>query len=110
MKSEAMLAYKDILQHHEGLSSKSISQIDKDMHRSLPEHTHLNNDANFNALRCVLVAYSWCDPEIGYCQSMNFLVGTILYHLKEEDCFWLLRTITQKILPIVCAIHCESSC
>ena len=42
------------------------------------------------ALRRVLRAYSYFDPEVGYCQGMNFIAGMFLTLMTEEEAFWLL--------------------
>ena len=42
------------------------------------------------ALRRVLRAYSYYDPEVGYCQGMNFIAGMFLTLMTEEEAFWLL--------------------
>jgi hypothetical protein len=42
------------------------------------------------ALRRVLRAYSYYDPEVGYCQGMNFIAGMFLTQMNEEEAFWLL--------------------
>jgi hypothetical protein len=42
------------------------------------------------ALRRVLRAYSYYDPEVGYCQGMNFIAGMFLTLMSEEEAFWLL--------------------
>lgn len=42
------------------------------------------------ALRRVLRAYSYYDPEVGYCQGMNFIAGMFLTVMSEEEAFWLL--------------------
>lgn len=38
-------------------------------------------------------------PDIGYCQSLNFIVGMMLLFMNEEDSFWLLVTIVERLLP-----------
>ncbi|EKX54592.1 hypothetical protein GUITHDRAFT_59913, partial [Guillardia theta CCMP2712] len=50
-------------------------------------------------LRRVLCAYSLRNPRIGYCQSMNFIVGTLLMVMEEEDAFWILSCIVEDYLP-----------
>jgi hypothetical protein len=42
------------------------------------------------ALRRVLRAYSYYDPEVGYCQGMNFIAGMFLTVMAEEEAFWML--------------------
>ena len=38
----------------------------------------------------VLLAYSLHNPEIGYCQSMNFICAFLLLHMEETAAFWTL--------------------
>jgi len=45
------------------------------------------------ALRRVLRAYSYHDPEVGYCQGMNFIAGMFLTLMTEEEAFWLLVSV-----------------
>jgi len=49
------------------------------------------------ALRRVLRAYSIIDPEVGYCQGMNFISAMFIIVLKdkEEQAFWLLESIME---------------
>lgn len=39
-------------------------------------------EEGLDELRRVLVAYSWHNPRVGYCQSMNFLVAMLLLFMK----------------------------
>ena len=44
-----------------------------------------------NRLYNVLKAYTSYDPEIGYCQGMNFIAVMLLTYMPdEEDAFWSL--------------------
>ncbi|KAI9148089.1 GTPase-activating protein gyp3 [Paramyrothecium foliicola] len=53
-----------------------------------------------SALRRVLHAFAIYNPQIGYCQSLNFLAGMLLLFVEtEEHCFWLLNVITTIYLP-----------
>lgn len=45
------------------------------------------------ALRRVLRAYSYYDPEVGYCQGMNFIAGMFLTLMTEEEAFWMLVSV-----------------
>ncbi len=42
------------------------------------------------SLRRVLRAYSIYDPDVGYCQGMNFIAGMFITFVTEEEAFWLL--------------------
>ena len=52
-----------------------------------------------NKLRHVLVAFSWYDSNVGYCQGLNRLAAIALLFLGEEDSFWCLVAIVQCLLP-----------
>lgn len=52
-----------------------------------------------SALQRVLSAFSLYSPSIGYCQSLNYIVGMLLLFMPEEEAFWTLVTIIQNILP-----------
>ena len=52
-----------------------------------------------NKLRRVLVAFSWYDTTIGYCQGLNRLAAIALLFLEEEDAFWCLVAIVHCHLP-----------
>jgi hypothetical protein len=41
-------------------------------------------------LRRVLRAYGTYDPEVGYCQGMNFIAAMFITFVSEEEAFWLL--------------------
>ena len=60
--------YERILQEHKGRTSTSTEDIEKDLHRSLPEYAGYQTEEGIGALRRVLQAYSFMNPELGYCQ------------------------------------------
>jgi hypothetical protein len=39
------------------------------------------------------------NPRIGYCQGLNFIAGMMLVFMQEEDAFWLLVTVVERLLP-----------
>lgn len=60
--------YEQLLVENKGRSSTSTEDIEKDLHRSLPEYAGYQSDEGISALRRVLQAYSFKNPELGYCQ------------------------------------------
>lgn len=88
--------------------------IERDLNRTFPENIHFQRKKDsqdepnlIQSLRRVLVAFSLFNKSIGYCQSMNFLVGLLLLFLDEERAFWMLVIITSKYLPNVHNINLE---
>lgn len=43
----------------------------------------------------VLFTYSKYDPQVGYVQGMNFIVGALLYHCSEEIAFWIFVSLVE---------------
>lgn len=60
--------YRQILDQNKGRTTTSTEEIEKDLHRSLPEYLAYQNPEGIDALRRVLRAYSFKNPETGYCQ------------------------------------------
>lgn len=60
--------YEEILEENKGRTNTSTEDIEKDLHRSLPEYLAYQSDEGIDALRRVLQAYSFNNPETGYCQ------------------------------------------
>ncbi|KZS94383.1 TBC-domain-containing protein [Sistotremastrum niveocremeum HHB9708] len=91
--------YERILKENEGKVSTSTEEIEKDLNRSLPEYPAYQTEEGINGLRRVLTAYSFKNPELGYCQAMNILVAAILIYMSEEQAFWLLEVLCDRLLP-----------
>ena len=66
-------AYQKILEDNKGRTTTSIDDIEKDLHRSLPEYSAYQSDEGIATLRRVLTAYSFRNPELGYCQVSKHL-------------------------------------
>ncbi|GAA6051294.1 hypothetical protein JCM3770_006798 [Rhodotorula araucariae] len=91
--------YAQILRDHEGRRSASTDDIEKDLHRSLPEYPAYQDEKGIDTMRRVLTAYAWSNPALGYCQAMNLVTASFLIYMSEEQCFWCLTVLCDRLLP-----------
>jgi hypothetical protein len=88
----------------------------KDLHRTFPDNLKFACDhytdsegcisiepetnTKLQSLRRILLAFSIHSPQIGYCQSLNYLAGFFLLFVdSEEEAFWMLVTTVHDFMP-----------
>lgn len=80
--------------------SSVIAQIDMDINRTLTDNVFFRKGPGVTKLKELLLAYSRRNPEVGYCQGMNLIAGSLLLITPTaEDSFWLLTSMIEVILP-----------
>ncbi|CAG8511865.1 5269_t:CDS:2 [Ambispora leptoticha] len=109
--------YEKLLQKSEETRTENeyVEIIERDLHRTFPENIKFKSSVSpaddssptldtenvpiIQSLRRVLVAFSLYSPNIGYCQSLNYIAGLLLLFMEEEQAFWTLVAIIHDYLP-----------
>uniref|UniRef100_H0VE94 TBC1 domain family member 2A n=1 Tax=Cavia porcellus TaxID=10141 RepID=H0VE94_CAVPO len=94
--------YQELLSHGQACEHPAARQIELDLNRTFPNNKHfMCPTSSFpDKLRRVLLAFSWQNPTIGYCQGLNRLAAIALLVLEEEEsAFWCLVAIVENIMP-----------
>jgi hypothetical protein len=99
LRLETPTLYTDTLAKFSGRESLAIDEIEKDLNRSLPEYPGFQSEEGISRLRRVLTAYSWINPDVGYCQAMNIVVAALLIFMSETQAFFLLSTLCDRLVP-----------
>ncbi|XP_051808342.1 TBC1 domain family member 2B [Acanthochromis polyacanthus] len=93
--------YETLLNMARERPNPASKQIELDLLRTLPNNKHYASPSagGIQKLRNVLMAFSWRNPDIGYCQGLNRLAAIALLYLDQEDAFWTLVAIVEVFMP-----------
>jgi hypothetical protein len=96
-KEDELSYYQQKLHDVQALEEETVAQRDilKDIGRTWMSNVMHMDPAFRLRLKNVLMCYSVRNPQIGYCQSMNFVAALFLLFLDEERTFWLLATLVR---------------
>eukprot|EP00116_Pleurobrachia_bachei_P006312 sb/3466574/ len=93
--------YKNIMNEAD---EKNLTCLKLDIPRTFPEHPGFREPVIRNNCQDILMAFCLYRPETGYCQGLNYLVGSLLLatqhpdgELRSEECFWLLVSLIDTI-------------
>ena len=106
VKSEGATYQQLLTKATQELGSDAKEDIEKDLDRTFPGHTYIDTPGGKEALRNTLTAYAAHNPELGYCQSMNYICALLLVVMQadkkkggEEHAFWIFTAIENSIVP-----------
>ncbi|KAM3869818.1 TBC1 domain family member 2B [Diretmus argenteus] len=93
--------YETLLTVARDKPNPASKQIELDLLRTLPNNKHYASPSaeGIQKLRNVLMAFSWRNPDIGYCQGLNRLAAIALLYLDQEEAFWCLIAIVEVFMP-----------
>uniref|UniRef100_A0A663N8A9 TBC1 domain family member 2 n=1 Tax=Athene cunicularia TaxID=194338 RepID=A0A663N8A9_ATHCN len=94
--------YQRLLRQSQSTEHPACRQIELDLPRTLTNNKHFSSPTSqlIPKLRRVLLAFSWHNPAIGYCQGLNRLAAVALLVLEdEESAFWCLVHIVENLMP-----------
>ncbi|XP_009633556.1 TBC1 domain family member 2A isoform X1 [Egretta garzetta] len=94
--------YQRLLRQSKSTEHPACRQIELDLPRTLTNNKHFSSPTSqlIPKLRRVLLAFSWHNPAIGYCQGLNRLAAIALLVLEdEESAFWCLVHVVENLMP-----------
>uniref|UniRef100_A0A8C2X477 TBC1 domain family member 2 n=1 Tax=Cyclopterus lumpus TaxID=8103 RepID=A0A8C2X477_CYCLU len=94
--------YQQLCEKSRTCPHSASRQIQLDLHRTLTTNQHFSSPSSpaLQQLSRILLAFSWQNPAIGYCQGLNRLAAIALLVLQsEEDAFWCLVAVVEAIMP-----------
>uniref|UniRef100_A0A7M5XAK7 RUN and TBC1 domain-containing protein 3 n=1 Tax=Clytia hemisphaerica TaxID=252671 RepID=A0A7M5XAK7_9CNID len=100
-KHESEISYRKIVKKSEDEDSLILSQIEKDLCRTMPSNACFQdlNSIGIGKLKRILLSVAWLYPDIGYCQGMGMIAASLLLFVEEETTFWIMVAIIEDLLP-----------
>lgn len=98
-KYQELVAEADTVQEGDAMA-EFLEIIERDLDRTFPETDRFveKGGDGQKMLRDVLRAYAMYNKELGYCQGMGMLAGTLLMQMPPEDAFWCLVRLLEEQL------------
>lgn len=92
--------YKNLLELSQGQTA-AVKQVQLDLLRTLPNNKHFRREDSegIKKLKRVLLAFSYHNPRIGYCQGINRIAAILLLLLDEFDAFLGMVAIIDVLMP-----------
>uniref|UniRef100_UPI00398F254A TBC1 domain family member 2B isoform X1 n=2 Tax=Pristiophorus japonicus TaxID=55135 RepID=UPI00398F254A len=89
--------FNSLLEKAREKQNPASKQIELDLMRTLPNNKHYASPTSegVQKLRNILLAFSWRNPDVGYCQGLNRLAAIALLYLEQEEAFWCMVAITE---------------
>lgn len=90
------------LEYKQSFTNRNVIEaIQIDLPRTFPDNIYfVQSDELPRQLFNVLSAFAQINPEVSYCQGMNYVAGLLLLATKNEEySFWLLKVLIEQILP-----------
>jgi hypothetical protein len=76
---------------------KVCDEVEKDLYRTFHFGKFTTQEGQ-DELGRILMAIAYIRPEIGYCQGMNFVAGSILYFIDDEKLtFWIFLALLDSL-------------
>ncbi|XP_018615199.1 TBC1 domain family member 2A [Scleropages formosus] len=94
--------YRQLCKKGQASQHPAARQIQLDLHRTLTSNERFSSPTSpaLKQLHRILMAFSWQNPTIGYCQGLNRLAAIALLVLEdEEEAFWCLVAVVETIMP-----------
>jgi Rab-GTPase-TBC domain len=75
---KSALLYSESSQTLHNIAPEFLTLIEKDVERTFPLHPFFSEPSNLVRLKNLLIGVVRLNPELGYCQGMNFMAGIVL--------------------------------